>query len=95
MTTQSNGHPIGALVRVDCPDSFAHGYVCRVTSSPSQWIEFPCIPSSVFIGQEVDIFYEERGDFLAFEPHELIPIYDGHEPVAWDESIWHPQKVTA
>lgn len=83
---------VGDRVRVDYPLSRHHGKETVVTSE-LKWIGVGPIN---FYGHDVDIrCLSMPGECCSFEPHELIPLYDGHQTVSWSECAWKPNKVSA
>jgi hypothetical protein len=90
---------VGQRVKVNCPDSDAHGEETVILALevyvPAD-DEFPG-----YFGIEVEIRMHpedvsEPDDYWCiFEPHELIPINDGYEKVEWSKCGWSPHGVEA
>lgn len=86
------GHNIGDRVRVKCLGSSDHGKECTVISELQSF--YPGDRGETFQGHRVDLPHWQY-KWCAFEPHELIPIYDGHEICNWEDCAWRPLKVSA
>ena len=84
------GHRIGDRVRVNCPGTSGHGQECTVMSSLQLFC--PGLMGESFMGHRVDLPHSQL-KWCAYEAHELIPIYDGHEPCSWEDSVWRPTEL--
>lgn len=88
---------VGDRVRVNCPTSLGghHGKTCTITG-------VSCTPRKTPAGIEppkqryvVDLPPSPGLIHVAYEPHEMILLYDGHELVAWKDCVWQPKQITA
>lgn len=73
-------HFVGALVRINCPDSYEHGVECRIIETDVKGWSIDC---GSFVGCKVNIkcSTDPRYEFCVFENHELEPILpEGAQP---------------
>lgn len=92
MDRPSTPHKIGDRVRVNCPSTPYHGmetvviedliYGKSLTMQAMLWVHI------------VDLRGVIPNIPVAFQPHELIPIYDGNQVVSWESCEWQPKGVT-
>lgn len=87
---------VGDKVRVNCPGSAWHGDETTVTSAlrlSSECLEVSGKISRGIWVHSVAIEPDTRFNCVVFEPHELIPLYDGRELVSWESCAWRPTSV--
>lgn len=87
---------IGDRVRVNCPGSTSHGMETTVVSElrrSNGCLEIDGHISHGIWVHTVDIEPSIPENLVAFEPHELIPIYDGNQAASWSECAWQPKSL--
>ena len=81
----------GDQARVNLTRSCAHGDIVTVLS---ELMFINCSMEGSYMGHEVDFANpDDPREWLAFEPHELLPISDGSEKCSWDDCVWRPTEV--
>lgn len=87
---------VGDKVRVSCPGSPHHGVETQVIS-PQLVGSLGFVDGSwhVVPHYRVNLRSTEDAKWVGFEPHELIPLYDGRELVSWESCAWKPTGVDA
>ena len=88
-------HKIGDRVRVNCPGSVINGLETTIVSGPHFDEVYDCNGLPLECLNYVIDHPRIHGFAPAFEPHELIPIYDGNEKTSWEDmkEIWSPLEV--
>jgi len=86
---------VGDKVRVIRPDSKRLGVVCTIIDSGYERVlgkSYSPTTRRVF-AYGVDIHPTHGFREVAYEPHDLAPIYDGNEKVSWSECVWQPAGI--
>ena len=82
---------VGDRARINYPSSTLHGRECTIVSNG---LVPPVAGPASYVGYRIDLFCTcGCGVQCTFEPHELIPIYDGNEKVSWSECAWKPKEL--
>jgi hypothetical protein len=88
---------VGDRVRVNCPTSLAgyHGRECTITGTCNLPRMTPSGLEPARSRYVVDLAPLPGRAITSYDPHELIPLYDGHEKTSWSECAWQPNSVRA
>lgn len=88
---------VGDKVRVNCPGSPHHGVETVVISRLRRRAKLFGLDGVERVVPHYNVALVSFAGFnhVGFEPHELIPLYDGNEKVAWSACEWQPLKVRA
>lgn len=86
----------GDRVRVNYPPSVWHGEECSIIEirpalNDDRFGTFLCGDMICITDIPPPIHSRNAG----FPPELLVPVYDGNEPVSWEDVIWKPDALKA